>query len=99
MEVKGFRSLEELDEIRQRLFVEDTTITSEVPPAGSWTPDYRDRVVWKLQVPLPESIIPTAVSLSRGSIQLLPAPLCDLCHSDDHHRTRCVWRDILYTSS
>ena len=96
VEVKGFRSLGELDEIRQCLLAANTTVTAEDPPAGLWTPDYRDRVVWKLQVLLPESVIPTATSLSRGSIQLLLAPLCDLCHSDDHHHTRCIWRDILY---
>lgn len=96
VEVKGLRHFSELQIVKDRLAQEGAVVTTEDPPSDSWTPSYNDRVVWRLQVQSTTWEVPTTVSLSRGSVQLLQAPHCDLCHSDDHHRSRCGWKEFLY---
>ena len=96
VEVKGLRHNAEIAEVKARLLEVGTTVIREDPPAASWSFEYRDRVVWKLEVQSTTWIVPTSVSLSQGHVQLLPSPICDLCHSDDHHRSRCGWEKRLY---
>ena len=98
VEVRNLRHQAEITEAKQQLSLEGVSVTVEDPAASEWQSDYRDRVVWRLKVPSPTWEVPTSIRLSQGHVRLSPAPLCDLCHSDDHHKSRCIWRDILVLS-
>lgn len=98
VEVKNLRHPDELSILKARLAAENATVVAEDPPEASWTTEYPDRVVWKLRVQSTHWQVPTAVTLPRGHLQLLPAPNCDMCHSDDHHQSRCSWREFIYSA-
>ena len=95
VEVKRIRNLSELTEVENRLLLEGATVIAQDPPSGTWTPEYPDRVVWRLRVQSVTWQVPTSIALTRGYANLVPAPNCDTCHSDDHHRSRCTWGPYL----
>jgi len=98
VEVKGIRHAAEFAEVKARLTAESIVVSFEDPSSDTWTPAYSDRVVWQLIVPSSTFVLATSVSLNRGSVRLVPAPNCDFCHSDNHHRSRCPWTAILNLS-
>ena len=98
VEVKGLHHSLEIVEVKKILSEYGAIVTSEDPSEDEWAPGYSDRVVWKLRVQSSQWVVPTSVSLSRGHIQLVPAPNCDQCHSDDHHQSRCIWKESLYAT-
>ena len=98
IELKNVRRVGELSEVRARLSVEGVVVTSQEPTEATWTPEHRERVVWKLQAPTTTWSCPTVVTLNHGRIYLAPSPICDVCHSDDHHATLCVWKKVLRSS-
>ena len=98
IELKNVRHVGEMSEVKDWLMGEGVVITSQEPSEATWTPDYHKLIVWKLQALTNTWSCPTAVTLAHGCIYLAPSPICNVCHSDDHHATLCVWKKILHSS-
>jgi hypothetical protein len=96
-EVKNAVKIDELDHLRSILIDEQkVTIVEEVPRAGEWTSVFDGRVVWKVTAPNPSWQIPNKALVRTGNyLYLTSAPICDICHSDDHHFYSCPWKTIL----
>ena len=96
IQVKGLQRIEDWAEVKRKLYDAGVAVVSEDPEVTGWVPEYPERVIWKLRAPSVDWEVPTNVPLARGTtVFLLPSLLCNLCHSDDHHRKRCRWESVV----
>ena len=71
-------------------------VVKEDPAPDLWTSVYKERVIWKVKASDKKWITPKYVTTTSGNrLTLVNAPVCEICHSDDHHLAACPWEGIL----
>ena len=85
----------DLKEMREYLEKEQGVKMLKVVPE-KWSTIYEGRVIWTIEAPKEDWKYPRKVTTVAGTMVLVrDAPVCDICHSDDHHHTECPWHDLI----
>ena len=85
----------DLKEMKEYLKKEQgVRMLKEVPE--KWSTIYEGRVIWTIEALKEDWKYLRKVTTVAGTMILVrDAPVCDICHSDDHHHTECPWHDLI----
>jgi hypothetical protein len=94
-EILNVKFKTDLEDIEKELINGKSRVVSMEPPKGEWSPLYEGRIIWKTEAPDTRWRIPVRMTTSlHTKVDIRQAPLCGLCHSDDHHSLTCQWREL-----
>jgi hypothetical protein len=93
VEIKNVRGKNELIELEKVLKDEEgATVIEKTPAIDGWSVNYEERIIWKIKAKDNEWEMGTNINLPMGGrIIVTYAPICDICHSDGHHKSSCTW--------
>ena len=92
-EIQNIKFKLDLQDLEEILLENGSQIISQTPPTNEWTPAFTGRVVWKTKAPSVHWKIPTkANTKQQTSLTIRPAPVCGICHADDHPSLFCQWK-------
>ena len=94
-EILNIQVLDDLHHFEKTLTDKNSTIVSQSPTLNEWKSTYVGRTIWKTKAPTTGWKIPVKVHCpSRNTLLIRLAPVCGICHGDDHPTPECRWKEV-----
>lgn len=96
-QITNVKYKEDLLDLEKSMVDDGHTMVSQIPPTAEWTSTSTQKIIWRVIAPTNEWKIPTRAvcPTKRTLLAIKLAPVCGICHDDDHPTVSCTWK-ILY---
>jgi hypothetical protein len=94
-EIQNVQHRDDLIDFEASLKRDGLSIVSQSPPTNEWNSTSSAHIIWKVKAPNLSWKIPVRSYTTKGALAIRTAPICGICHTDDHATAVCPWK-MLY---